>query len=147
MTGPIDERPAPASTSVDLRAVRRLATGIVLGQLAVTVLVALVSFSLGGMRACVSALLGGGISTVATLAMALVAFGRWAQGSVYRVLGAFFAGEVVKLVVVITLFVIVLRTLTVSPMAWFAAYLATFLVYWIALAAQLSSLTTAKRRR
>jgi len=131
---------------VDLRAVRRLATGVVLGQFAVTVLVALVSLWLAGTRALVSALLGGGISTLATLAMALVAFGRWAQGSLYRVLGAFLVGELVKLAVLITLFVIVLKTLTVSPGAWFAAYLATFLVYWIALAAQLPSITAAGSR-
>jgi ATP synthase protein I len=132
---------------MDLAPVRRLAKGIVLGQLAITVLVAIVSFSLGGTLALVSALLGGGISTLATLAMALVAFGRHAQGSVYRVMGAFFAGELAKAVVLITLFVIVLRTMTISPAAWFAAYLATFLVYWIALAAQLSSLTATGGRR
>ena len=143
--GPFEQGPARQPPVVDLRAVRRLATGVVLGQFAVTVLVALVSLSWGGLRACVSALLGGGISTVATLAMALVAFGSWAQGSVYRVLGAFFAGELVKLAVLVTLFVIVLKTLTVSPMAWFAAYLATFLVYWIVLAA-LAFTTTAKSR-
>jgi ATP synthase protein I len=131
---------------VDLTQVRRLAARIVAGQFAVTVLVALASFALGGTRAFVSALLGGGISTVASGAMALVAFGGRAKGGVYRVLGAFFAGEVVKLVVLVTLFVIVLRTLAISPAAWFAAYLATFLVYWIALAAQLSSITAAGNR-
>jgi ATP synthase protein I len=131
---------------VDLTEVRRLAFRIVLGQAAVTVLVALVSLMLGGARAALSALLGGGISTAATLTMALVAFGGLAQGGAYRVMGAFLLGEVLKLAVTVTLFVIVLQTMTVSPGAWFAAYGATFLVYWIALAALLSSSTTTGRR-
>jgi ATP synthase protein I len=121
---------------VDLTQVRRLAFKVVLGQLAVTVLVALICLP-AGPRAGLSALLGGGISTLASLGMVLVAFGRLAQGGVYRVAAAFFVGEVVKLAVIITLFVIVLRSMTVSPGPWFAAYLATFLVYWIALAGAL----------
>jgi ATP synthase protein I len=107
---------------------------LVLAQAATTAVVAAVSFGLAGRHAAVSALLGGGISTAASLAMALVAFGKLAQGGAHRVLAAFFAGEVLKLAVIITLFVIVLRTMTVRPGALFAAYLATFLVYWIALA-------------
>jgi ATP synthase protein I len=131
---------------VDLTEVRRLAFWLVLGQAAMTVLVALVSLMLGGAHAALSALLGGGISTAATLTMVLVAFGRLAQGGAYRVMGAFLLGEVLKLAVTVTLFVIVLRTMTVSPGAWFAAYGATFLVYWIALAASLWSSTTTGRR-
>lgn len=126
---------------MDLRPVRRLALRVVLGQLAVTLFVALVSLWLGGARAGVSALMGGGISAAASGVMALVAFGAHAQGSVYRVMGAFLLGEVAKLVVIITLFVVVLRSMTVSPGAWFAAYLATFVVYWIALASALPSIS------
>jgi ATP synthase protein I len=116
--------------AIDLRQVRRLARGLVLAQAAVTVLVAVVSCALAGGHAGVSALLGGGISTAASLAMALVALGPLARGGVHRVLAAFFAGEALKLAVIVTLFVIVLRTTAVSPGALFAAYMATFLVYW-----------------
>jgi len=119
---------------LDVRQARELALRLVLAQAVVTALVVLVSFVLAGVHAAVSAALGGGISTAASLAMALVAFGRLARGGVVRVVGAFFLGEAAKLAVIITLFVIVLRTTAVSPGALFAAYLGTFLVYWIALA-------------
>jgi ATP synthase protein I len=120
--------------AVDLRPARQLARRFVLAQAAVTAVVALVSFVLAGGHAAVSAALGGGISTAASLAMALVALGRLAHGGAVRVVGAFFLGEMLKFVVIVTLFVIVLRTTAVSPGAFFAAYVGTFLVYWIALA-------------
>ena len=46
----------------------------------------------------------------------------------------FYVGEAVKVAVVVVLFTLVLRTLKVSPLAMFAAYVATFFVYWVALA-------------
>jgi ATP synthase protein I len=119
--------------AIDLSQVRRLAFGLVRAQAVVTVVVAVVSFALAGRHAAISALLGGGISTLASLAMALVAFGKFASGDALRLVGAFYAGEVIKLAVVIALFVIVLRLMNVSPGAMFTAYGATFLVYWIAL--------------
>ncbi len=120
--------------AIDLSEARRLAFGLVLSQAVVTLVVALLSLVLGGGRAAQSALLGGGISTLASLVMALAAFGRRRGGaSAERVLLAVYAAEVLKLCVVITLFVVVLRLLTVSPAAMFAAYGATFAVYWIVL--------------
>jgi F0F1-type ATP synthase assembly protein I len=50
---------------------------------------------------------------------------------------AFFAGEAVKLTVMIVLFVVVLKTMQVLPVPLFAAFMATFLVYWIVLAGSL----------
>ena len=122
--------------AIDLSGVRRLALTLVLGQVAVTVVVALLCLALGGARAAQSALLGGGIGALATLAMALVAFGkRRGPVSAERVLLAFYAGEALKLLVVIALFVAVLRLITVSPVAMLSAYGAGFAVYWIMLSA------------
>jgi ATP synthase protein I len=123
---------------IDLSGVRRLALTLVLGQVAVTLVVALLCLALGGARAAQSALLGGGIGALATLAMALVAFRkRRGDVSAERVLLAFYAGEALKLLVVIALFVAVLRLITVSPVAMLAAYGAGFAVYWIMLASAL----------
>lgn len=134
VSGPGSSRASPHELDIDLGQVRRLARQLVLAQAAVTALVAGLSGALAGGHAGDSALLGGGISTAASLVMALVAFGRLARGGGLRVVGAFFAGEVVKLAVIITLFVIVLRTTAVSPGPLLAAYMATFLVYWGVLA-------------
>lgn len=119
--------------AIDLPNARRLAYSVVIGQAVVTGVVALVSLGLAGMHAAGSALLGGGISTLASLGMAVVGF---SQGSTdaQRVVIAFFAGEAVKLVVMIVLFVVVLKTMQVSPVPLFAAYMATFVVYWVVLA-------------
>jgi ATP synthase protein I len=126
--------------SVNLPDARRLAIGVVLGQAAVTVIAALLGGAIGGRNAALSALLGGGISTIASLAMALLSFGRQAGASAQRALRALLTGEAVKIAIVVVLFVAVLRTLSVSPGAMFAGYVATFFVYWIALAIALPPL-------
>ncbi|MGH8219981.1 MAG: ATP synthase subunit I [Steroidobacteraceae bacterium] len=117
-------------------AARRLAFGIVLGQAGVTLLAALVSFVVGGSKGAVSALLGGGIGTAASLAMAAIAFGRTPR-SALMILAAFFLGELVKLLLMIGLFVAAWHFMRPSPGAMFAAYGATFLVYWVALGGML----------
>jgi len=120
--------------AIELADARRLAFGVVLAQAAATLLVAWVCWFLAGWNAAVSALLGGGIAAAASLAMAALAFGRWAAGGALRLLAAFYVGELAKLVVVIALFTVVLTTMRPAPVAMFAAYGATFLVYWIVLA-------------
>jgi len=120
--------------AIDLPNPRRLAFSVVLGQAAVTLICALASFGLADAHAAVSALLGGGISSIASLTMALVGFGRQAATSPQRALRAFFLGEAAKVAVVIVLFAVVLKTMKVVPLAMLGSYIATFFVFWVALA-------------
>ena len=118
--------------AIDLRHARRLAFGVVLGQAGVTLIAALAAWGIAGQGAAWSALLGGGIATAGSVAMvALVFAGAAARGP--RIVAAFYTGEAVKLAVVVTLFVVVLRTVRVVPLAMLAGFAATYLVYWIAL--------------
>lgn len=135
-----------ALSTIELTPLRRLARGVVLGQATITVLVALTGWALGGRQAALSALLGGGISTCGTLAMALVVCGRQPRAAV-QVLVALFVGEAAKLAVVVALFVAVWRLIKVSPAAMLAAYAATFLVYWIVLARELPVFGATRRGR
>jgi F0F1-type ATP synthase assembly protein I len=125
----------PMALTIELPNARRLAFGVVLGQAGVTLLAALVCLAVAGRHAAVSALLGGGIGTATSLAMVLIAFGRRTAVSAPLALAAFFAGELAKLILMIALFVAVWHWMRPAPGAMFAAYGATFLVYWIALAA------------
>lgn len=120
--------------AVDLPNARRLAFSVVAGQAVVTVIFALAGFAIAGSNAALSALLGGGIGTLASLVMALLAFGRSAGTDPQRIVRAFYLGEAAKLVLVVVLFAVVLKAMKVSPAALFGAYVATFFVYWIALA-------------
>jgi ATP synthase protein I len=128
--------------AIDLPRARRLALRVVLGQAFVSVIAALCALGLAGGRAGISALLGGGIATVASLAMAGLVFGA---GGAARALAMFYIGEAVKLLIVVVLFVVVLRLVKVAPLAMFAAFAATFLVYWIALLHALPALSGARR--
>jgi ATP synthase protein I len=120
--------------TLDLLSARRLAFVCARAQLAVTVLVAAVSLAVAGPRAAWSAVVGGGASTLASVAMALLAFGRLAGSSAERMLLAFYVGEIAKITVVIVVLVLALVFMKVNPVALIAAYVATFLVYWVVLA-------------
>ena len=120
--------------SLDLPHARRLAFSCVRAQLVVTVLVVLVSLGVAGPRAAWSAGVGGGASTLASFAMALLAFGRLAGSGAERMLLAFYLGEIAKITVVIVVLVAALVFMRVNPVAMIAAYVATFLVYWVVLA-------------
>lgn len=125
---------------IDLPHARRLAFGVVLAQAAVTVTAALLAWGIADRRAALSALLGGGIATLGSLAMAGLVFGGGKVRDAQRVLGRFYVGEAVKVALVIVLFVLVLKWVNVAPLAMFVAFAATFLVYWIALVSALPSL-------
>ena len=125
---------------------RRVAFGVVRGQAAVTLAAALLGWGFGGAHVGWSAALGGAIGTVASLGMALMAFGGKSAASAARILGTFYAGEIVKVAVAIVAFVLVLKLAGAAPLPMFAAYMATFVVYWIVLARMALPVLSAARR-
>jgi F0F1-type ATP synthase assembly protein I len=132
--------------AIDLALARRLALSVVLGQVAVTVICALVSWLIAGSHAAVSAGVGGGISCAASLAMALLGFGQKTAADPQRAVRAFFVGEMAKVALMIVLFVVVLKTMKVVPLAMLGTYIATFFVFWVALANMLPPLGGARSR-
>ncbi|MFZ0499712.1 MAG: ATP synthase subunit I [Steroidobacteraceae bacterium] len=131
---------------IDQPAAKRLAFGVVRGQAAVTAAAALLGFALGGFHIGLSAALGGAIGTIASLGMALVAFGGKAAASPARILGTFYLGEIVKVALAIVSFILVLKLTGAAPLPMFAAYIATFIVYWIVLARMALPALAATRR-
>jgi F0F1-type ATP synthase assembly protein I len=120
--------------AIDLGLARRLALRVVLGQVAVTAICALVAWLVADPHAALSAALGGGISAAASLAMALIGFSGRSSVSPERAMRTFLMGESAKIAVVIVLFVAVLKTMKVVPLAMLGTYIATFVVFWVALA-------------
>jgi ATP synthase protein I len=115
----------------------------VLGQVVVTVVAAALCFAVWGRIAGLSALVGGGISAIASAALAIIGFASPAGSDPQRVARAFYVGEGTKLAVTVALFVAVFLTMKVSFAALFGAYIATLFVYWIALANALPPLSGA----
>ena len=132
-------------SAIDLPHARRLALRVVLGQALVSVIAALVAAGTVDRRAALSALLGGGIATLGSLLMAVLALRAGPGGDAQRAVGAFYAAEAAKIALVIALFVAVLKWVNVAPLAMFAAFAATFLVYWIALLSALPAVSGARR--
>ena len=131
-------------SAIDLPRARRLAFGVVATQAAVSVVAAACAFALAGRVDALSALAGGGIATAGSLAMAGLVFGG-SGGGAERAMNRFYLGEALKLAVVVVLFVVVLKAMRVAPLAMFAGFAATFLVYWIALLAALPAPGGARR--
>ena len=120
--------------TLQLPQARRLAMSVVLGQVVVTVVVAILCFAVWGRVVGISALVGGGISAIASLVLALIGFAPRAGSQPEQLARAFYVGEGVKLAVTVASFVVVFLTLKVSFAALFGTYIATLFVYWIALA-------------
>jgi ATP synthase protein I len=120
--------------TLELPQARRLAMSVVLGQVSITVVAALICFAVWGRISGLSALVGGGISVLASAAMVLIGFASPAGSDPERVARAFYVGEGVKLALTVVLFVVVFTTMKVSFAALFGSYIATLFVYWIALA-------------
>ena len=131
-------------SAIDLPRARRLAFGVVVSQAAVSVVAALCALGFAGRVAGLSALAGGAIATLGSLAMAGLVFGG-SGGGAQRALNRFYLGEALKLAVVVVLFVVVLKVMRVAPLAMFAGFAATFLVYWIALLGALPALSGPRR--
>jgi ATP synthase protein I len=129
--------------AIDLPHARRLAFMCVRAQVLVTVLVAAVSLAVTGPHAAWSAVVGGGASTLGSVAMALLAFGRLSGSGAERMLLAFYVGEIAKITAVIVALVLALVFMKVNPVAMISAFMATFLVYWVVLARALWSGWTA----
>jgi ATP synthase protein I len=135
--------------TLELPQARRLAGSVVLGQVVVTVLAAILCFAVWGRTPGLSALVGGGISVVASAVLAIIGFSAPAGAAADTIAKKFYMGEGMKLAVTVAAFVTVFLTMKVSFPALFGAYIATLFVYWIALANALPPLAgtagTAKR--
>jgi ATP synthase protein I len=100
---------------------------------------ALVCYAMLDARAAVSALIGGGIGAVATLVQVLVGLRNSAGKEPRAVVSGFYRGSVMKLIVTVVLFMLALKALAIqgrspAPAPLFVTYVATFVVYWLALA-------------
>ena len=127
--------------TLELPQSRRLAGSVVLGQVVVTVLVAIICFAVWGRTPGLSALVGGGISVVASAALAIIGFSAPAGAAPETIARKFYLGEGTKLAVTVALFVTVFLTMQLNFAALFGSYIATLFVYWIALANALPPLS------
>jgi ATP synthase protein I len=120
--------------AVELPGLRRVAYGVVLVQAVLTALLAALVYFPWGPHAALSAALGGGIGTAGSLTLAAIAFREGAR-ELMDVVRAFYVGEAAKFGVTVVLFVVVLVTMKrmLVPGTMFGAFVATFLVHWLAL--------------
>ena len=120
---------------------RKLALGIVFGQIGIALVVSTAGWFVGGPRASVSALVGGGIGALASLSMVVGTFWLSASAEPARLLRRIYRAELYKFVVTVGLFSLVLLNMDVSFGAMLGGFAATLSVYWVALAVRLPLFT------
>jgi ATP synthase protein I len=121
-------------TTNDLAAARRFALGLVVSQLALTCVIAGAMLLFYGQREAIAALAGGGIGAAANLVQAVFFFRHGPGADPKTILRGMYAGEAAKVGVTVLLVAVVLTSARVAAGPFFAAYLAGFVVYWLALA-------------
>jgi ATP synthase protein I len=132
--------------------VRRQALWVVIGQVLVAAGGAVICYATRGQLAAVSALIGGGIGAAATLVQVAVGLRNSAGQTPQAVVRGFYRGSALKLAVTVVLFTLALRGRHLAAAPLFVTYVATFLVYWLALArtfrtqVQLETMNSMERR-
>lgn len=121
----------------DYQTARRIAYRIVLWQAGASVAAATGFFALNGSSAALAALAGGAIGTISSLIVALLVFGTgWGRNRVkapQAIAKGLYMGEAIKFFLTIVGFVMTLGVIEMAPLPVFIGYLATFLMYWVAL--------------
>ena len=110
---------------------RRQALAVVLGQVVLGGVVAVACHAIEGVRAGASALLGTGIGVAATSLMAFAMLRHGEGTSAARAAIGFFTGWLVKVGFTVALLVVAFRSPRVEAVPLLAAYVATFLGYWL----------------
>lgn len=116
---------------------RKLALGIVFGQVGIVLLIAAAGWILGGPRAFISALVGGGIGVVASFYIVVSTFRLDANAEPVKILRRVYRAEFYKFVITASLFTLVLLSMDVSFGPMLGGFAATFAVYWAALVVRL----------
>src|SRR5262249_25602252 len=108
-------------------------------QIAVVVLLTLIFLIFQGMQFAGSVLLGGAISILPNALFARWWFAYFKAKAANRLVGKFYVGEVIKLVLTVLLFIIVLTFISwVNILAYLLGFLMAQIVFWIGPVLQLS---------
>jgi len=121
---------------------RKLALGIVFGQIGIALLVSVAGWLLGGLGAFVSALVGGGIGTLASFYLVVSTFRLDASAEPVKILRRVYRAEFYKFVITVGLFSLVLSNMDVSFGPMLGGFAATLGVYWVALGVSLPHFDT-----
>lgn len=114
-----------------MRSGRRQALAVVRSQVLVGALVAIVCYAIVGVRAGASALLGTGIGVAATSLMALAMLRPGRSASAAQAAIGFLTGWLVKVGLTVALLVVAFRSASVEAVPLLAAYVATYVGFWL----------------
>jgi ATP synthase protein I len=112
---------------------RKTTKRIVVIQLTITLLAATACFIFVDVKAAYSAVVGGGISIIATLYFARQVFSLPIGTPADKIAARFYLGEMLKIGLTAILFILAIVVLHVSFLPLFLTYTATLMAYWLAL--------------
>lgn len=110
---------------------RSTAYKLIAMQTIAVIMTSLIFFLTNGVKEGYSALCGGVISIFPNFVFATLAFRHAGASAATEVLGDFFRGEALKLILVIVLFWVVFKTLDVIYLPLFVTYALAIILHWL----------------
>jgi ATP synthase protein I len=101
-------------------------------QLGLTLVIALISLSIGGVKAFASATLGGLVCLLPNLFFAWLVFKYQGARRAKKIVHTFYKAEAIKTILTIVLFAIVFIMFDIVPLAFFISYLVVQMSHWFA---------------
>lgn len=111
-----------------LRGARRL----FIGQLGVSILIAIALTCFAGTKAGLSAILGGLVSAIPNAVFAIKLFQYQGARAAKQIVNSFYIGEVLKIILSIVLFALVFIFFKIVPLVFFATYIVVQMMVWFA---------------
>jgi ATP synthase protein I len=110
----------------------KVAQRLLMWQLALMVLLAIAAFLLSGMKAGLSALLGGLVCIIPNAYFARKLFQYHGARAAKKIVNSFYKGEALKMLMTVALFALVFKFFTVLPLVFFVVYIVVQMVVWFA---------------
>lgn len=110
----------------------RLAKRFLLTQVILTLLISLVVGLMSGIRGIMSVWLGGLVSIIPNAYFAMKLFRHQGARAARKIVGSFYQGEAVKILLTMVLFILVFLYGHVMPLVFFITYILVQMVFWFA---------------
>jgi len=101
-------------------------------QTGLALVIAALSYWLGGTKAAYSAGLGGLVCIVPNMVFAFQLFRHHGARAAKKIVNSFYKGEAIKIIISIVLFAIVFIMFDITPLAFFITYIVVQMSFWTA---------------
>ncbi len=101
-------------------------------QWVIIFVISIITLLVSSVQAAVSVLLGGLVSIIPNMYFARMLFKYHGAQAARKIVNSFYKGEAIKMLLTVSLFALVFKSLKVVPLAFFAGFIVAQLLIWFA---------------